>query len=164
MRVQDKYVVAVVTEINKEGLMSPAKARPMIEVLLRNRKKAAQIMQKLGKPATLEAAAGTGGQTIQRADSVSFAGAFIPNVGQEAKVIGAAFNKAWQGKVAPPIGGNGGVFVLRTENVFARPNPNADIEQQRNMFLMQQRSSISYRAIEAMKKAATIKDNRGNFL
>lgn len=164
MRVQDKYVVATVTEINKEGTMSPAKARPMIEVLLRNRKKAAQIMQKLGKPATLEAAAGSGGQTVQRADSVSFAAGFIPNVGQEAKVIGAAFNKAWQGKVTPPIGGNGGVFVLRTENVFARPNPNADIEQQRNMFLMQQRSSISYRAIEAMKKAATIKDNRGKFL
>jgi peptidyl-prolyl cis-trans isomerase D len=163
-RVEDKYVVAVVTEINKEGTMSPAKARPMVEVLLRNRKKAAQIIQKIGKPATLEAAAGTAGQTIQRADSVGFAAGFIPNVGQEIKVIGAAFNKAWQGKVTPPIGGNGGVFVLRTESVFARPNPSADIEQQRNMFLMQQRSSISYRAIEAMKRAATIKDNRAKFL
>ena len=164
MRVEDKYVVATVTEINKEGLMTPAKARPMIEVLLRNKKKAAQIIQKLGKPATLEAAAGAGGQTIQRADSVSFGAGFIPNVGQELKVIGAAFHKAWQGKVTPPIGGSGGVFVLRTDNVFARPNPNADIEQQRNMFLMQQRSTISYRAIEAMKKAATIKDNRGKLL
>lgn len=164
-RVEDKYVVAVVTEINKEGPMSPAKARPIIEVLLRNRKKAAQIMQKIGKPATLEAAAGSAGQTVQRADSVGFATAFIPNVGQEAKVIGAAFNKAWQGsKVTPPIGGNGGVFVLRTESVLARPNPSADIEQQRSMFLMQQRSSISYRAIEAMKRAATIKDNRAKFL
>lgn len=163
-RVEDKYVVAVVTEINEEGAMSPAKARPLIEVLLRNRKKAAQIIQKLGKPATLEAAASSAGQTVQRADSVGFATAFIPNVGQEAKVIGAAFNKAWQGKVTPPIGGNGGVFVLRTESVFARPNPAADIEQQRNMFLMQQRSSINYRAIEAMKRAATIKDNRAKFL
>lgn len=163
-RVEDKYVVAVVTEINKEGAMSPAKARPMVEVLLRNRKKAAQIIQKIGKPATLEAAAGTAGQTVQRADSVGFAAGFIPNVGQEIKVIGAAFNKEWQGKVTPPIGGNGGVFVLRTESVFARPNPSADIEQQRNMLLMQQRSSTSYRAIEAMKRAATIKDNRAKFL
>jgi peptidyl-prolyl cis-trans isomerase D len=163
-RVEDKYVVAVVTEINKEGLMTPAKARPIVEVILRNKKKAAQIIQKLGKPATLEAAASAANQMIQRSDSLSFASPVIPNVGQEAKVIGAAFNKSWQGKVTPPIGGNGGVFVLRTETIFARANPNADVEQQRNMMMMQQRSSISYRAIEAMKKAATIKDNRGKFL
>ncbi|HEY0677118.1 MAG TPA: peptidylprolyl isomerase [Chitinophagaceae bacterium] len=160
----DQYVVGVVTEINKEGIMSPAKARPIVEVLIRNKKKAAQLINKLGKPATLEAAAGTGGQAVQRADSVSFASPMIPNVGQELKVIGAAFNKSWQGKVSSPIAGNSGVFVIRTENVFARPNAAADLEQQRNTYLMQQRSSVSYRAIEALKKDATIKDNRGKFL
>jgi peptidyl-prolyl cis-trans isomerase D len=163
-RINDKYVVAVVTEINKEGTMSVAKARPLIETMLRNKKKAAQIIQKLGKPATLEAAAQAANQIIQRADSVSFGEAVIRNVGQEARVIGAALNKSWQGKVTPPIGGNGGVFVLRTENIFARPNPNADVEQQRNMILMQQRSSIAYRALDAMRRAATIKDNRAKFL
>jgi len=163
-RIGDKYIVAVLTEINKEGTMSPHKARPIVEVLIRNKKKAAQIIQKLGKPATLEAAASSANQQVQRADSLSFAQAFIPNAGQEAKVIGAAFNKAWQGKVTPPIGGNGGVFVLRTESIFAKANPNADVEQQRNMMMLQQRSAVSYRAIEVMKRAATIKDNRGKFL
>ncbi len=163
-RVEDKYVVAVVTEINKEGTMSPAKVRPMIETLLRNKKKAAKLIQKLGNPASLEAAASSSGQAIQRADSLSFAAAFIPNVGQEAKVIGAAFNKGWQGKVTPPIGGNGAVFVLRPESIFAKANPNADIEQLRNNFLMQQRSSISYRAMDALKRSATIKDDRAKFL
>lgn len=162
--VGDQYVVAVVTEINKEGLMSPAKARPMVEVIIRNRKKAAQISQKLGKPATLEAAASAAGQQVLRADSVSFAGAFIPNVGQEPRVIGAAFNKSWQGKVTPPVQGNGGVYVLQPGTPFARPNPGADIEQQRNALQMQQRSAISYRAIDALRRAATVKDDRGKFL
>jgi peptidyl-prolyl cis-trans isomerase D len=162
--VDDKYVVGVVTEINKEGTMSAAKARPAVEVLIRNQKKAEQIKSKLGKPATLEAAAGSAGVPIQRADSVGFAAGFIPNVGQELKVIGAAFNKAWQGKVTEPISGTGGVFVIRTESVFARPNPNADIEQQRVTSIMQQRSMNSYRVMEGLRKSAKIKDNRAKFL
>lgn len=162
--VDDKYVVAVVTEINKEGIMTAKKARPLVENLVRNRKKAEQIKQKLGTPASLEAAATAANQTVQRIDSVGFNSYSIPNVGQEMKLIGAIFNKAWQGKVSPPIAGNGGVFVFKTENVFARPNPAADVEQQRNAMMMQQRQSMSYRAIEAVKKAATIKDYRAKFL
>lgn len=162
--VEDQYVVAVVTEINKEGLMTARKARPLVENLVRNKKKAAQIKQKLGKPATLEAAASAGAQTVQRIDSVGFNSYSIPNVGQEMKLIGAIFNKTWQGKVSEPIAGNGGVFVFKTENVFARPNPSADVEQQRTAMMMQQRQSMSYRAIESIKKAATIKDYRAKFL
>ncbi|MGB8191791.1 MAG: peptidylprolyl isomerase, partial [Chitinophagaceae bacterium] len=162
--VGDQHVVAVVTEINKEGLMSPQKARPIVENIVRNQKKAEQIKKKLGTPASLEAAATAGGQPVQRADSLSFAGAFIPNVGQEMKLIGSALNKAWQGKVSPPIAGNGGVFVIRTENVFAKANPAADVEQQRNAALTQQRQSMFYRAIESVKKAANIKDYRAKFL
>jgi peptidyl-prolyl cis-trans isomerase D len=162
--VGDQYVVAVVTEVNKEGLMTAKKARPLVENLVRNRKKAEQIKQKLGKPATLDAAATAGAQTVQNIDSVSFTSYSIPNVGQEMKLIGAIFNKAWQNKVSEPIAGNGGVFVFQTKNIFARPNASADVEQQRTAMMMQQRQSMSYRAIESIKKAATIKDYRAKFL
>lgn len=162
--VEDKYVVAVVTEVNKEGLMTARKARPMVENLVRNKKKAEQIKQKLGKPATLDAAATAGAQTVQNIDSVSFTSYSIPNVGQEMKLIGAIFNKALQNKVSEPIAGNGGVFVFQTRNIFARSNASADVEQQRTAMMMQQRQSMSYRAIESIKKAATIKDYRAKFL
>ncbi|MCH5690505.1 hypothetical protein LWM68_43510 [Niabella sp. W65] len=52
-RVGDHYVVALVTEINKEGTMSPAKARMMVEPLLVNQKKAEIITNKIGKVTTL---------------------------------------------------------------------------------------------------------------
>jgi peptidyl-prolyl cis-trans isomerase D len=162
--VGDKYVVAIVTEINKEGTMSPAKARPRVEPILRNRKKAALITQKIGSAATLEAVAAATSQQIQRADSILFSAPYIPNVGQEAKVIGASFDKQLQGKPeSPAIAGNGGVFVIKVGNVSAKANPGIDIEQQRDAQEKQQQSRINYQAIELLKKAATIKDYRGKF-
>jgi peptidyl-prolyl cis-trans isomerase D len=162
--VGDKYVVALVTEINKAGTMSAAKARNVVEPILRNRKKAEQIVKKLGNPASLDAAATAGGQQIMHADSVLFSSAYIANVGQEPKVIGSAFDKDLAGKPAsPPIPGNGGVYIIRVEKVSALSNPNADLQQQRFVQEQQQRSRISYGLMDALRKLATVEDDRGKF-
>lgn len=162
--VGDKYVVALVTEVNKEGTMSAAKARAQVEPILRNQKKADIIIKKLGTPASLEAVAAASGQQVQRADSILFSSPYIPNAGQEAKVIGSAFNKQLLGKpVSPLIPGNGGVFVIKVDNVGAKSNPNADLDQQRFTLEQQEKSMVSYRAIEVLKKLAKIKDDRGKF-
>ena len=162
--VGDKYVVALLTEINKAGTMSAAKARNVVEPILRNKKKAEQIMKKLGSPASLDAAATAGGQQIMHSDSVLFSAPYIANVGQEPKVIGSAFDKALAGKPAsPPIPGNGGVYVIRVEKVSALSNPNADLQQQRFVQEQQQRSRISYGLVDALRKLATVEDDRGKF-
>lgn len=162
--VGDKYVVAVLTEINKEGTMSPAKARNQIEPILRNKKKAEQLIKKLGSPATLDAASTASGQPIQHADSILFASPFIPNVGQEAKVIGASFDKQLAGKpISPAIPGNGGVFFIKVENVSATSNPNADLQQQRFMQEQQLRQRVAYGLMDALRKLATMKDYRAKF-
>jgi peptidyl-prolyl cis-trans isomerase D len=162
--VGDKYVVAVVTEINEEGTMPASKARMQVEYIIRNQKKAEQIKNKIGKANTLESVASTMGLQVQRADSVSFASGIIPNVGQEPKVIGGCFNKAWLNKVSPPIAGNGGVFVIRPENISAAANVAANTEEQRTAMLMRMKSMSGYRSIDALKKAAEIKDYRAKFL
>jgi peptidyl-prolyl cis-trans isomerase D len=162
--VGDKYVVAILTEINKEGTMSAAKARNKVEPILRNRKKAEQLTKKIGAPASLDAAATAAGQTVQHADSVLFSSPFIPNAGQEGKVIGAAFDKALVGKpVSPAISGNAGVFFIKVENVSAVSNPNADVQQQRFMQEQQQRSRVSYDLVNELRKMADVKDYRGKF-
>jgi peptidyl-prolyl cis-trans isomerase D len=162
--VGDKYVVALLTEINKAGTMTAAKARNVVEPILRSRKKAEQIIKKMGSPASLEAAASTSGQPVMHADSVSFSSPIIPNVGQEPKVIGAAFDKQLTGKPASrAIAGNGGVFVIKVDNVSALSNPNADLQQQRFTQEQQQRSRVSYGLVEALRKLATVKDDRGKF-
>ena len=160
----DKWVVATLTDIYKEGSMSAAKARPQVEFIVRNKKKADLIIKKIGTSNTLEAAAAATASHVQTTDSINFSSPVIPNVGQEAKVVGATFDKDWKGKVTPPIAGNGGVFVIKPGNISAKPNINGNIEQQRTSMLMQQKSMSGYRSLEALKKAADVKDNRDKFL
>jgi len=161
--VDNKYVVAVVTEINKEGLASPAKARPMVEYILKNKKKAEQIKSKIGTTSTLEAVATATGQQVLKADSIKFTAPFFPNAGQESKVGGYVFNAGAKGKVSPAITGNSGVYVVRTENVYALPNDAANIEQQRLAMVQNQKMQGLGRVEASLKKAATIKDYRSRF-
>ena len=158
----DKYVVAVITGVADKGLMSVEKARPAAEQLVMNEKKAQRIIAKL-KGNTLEQIAQSAGAGVLHADSVGFAQPFIPNIGNEPKIAGAVFNKSIQGKVSEPIAGNTGVFVIKGENVSALPNTSVNADQLRKQLAMQQRQMGGYRSIEALKKAADIKDNRFEF-
>ncbi|MCW3081119.1 peptidylprolyl isomerase [Segetibacter sp.] len=160
----DKYVVAVITGVSEKGLMSVAKARITAEPIILNEKKAQQIISaKFKGGSTIEQVAQGAGVSVLRADSVSFAQPFIPNIGNEPKVAGAAFNKSLQNKVSEPIAGNTGVFVIRGESITALPNTNMDIEGLRKQMEMQQKQMSGYQSIEALKKAADVKDNRFDF-
>jgi peptidyl-prolyl cis-trans isomerase D len=160
----DKYVVAVLTGVSEKGLMSVAKARTTAEPLIMNEKKAQQIISsKFKGGSSIEQVAQAAGTTVLRADSVSFAQPFVPNIGNEPKIAGAAFNKSLQGKVSEPIAGNTGVFVIKGERISALPNTNMNVEDLRQQMENQQKQMGGYRSIEALKKAATIKDNRFEF-
>lgn len=157
-----KYVVAMITSVSKAGLASARVARPMVEGILKNEKKAKQIITKFTGN-TLEAYAQSTGTGIQRADSLSFQSPFIAAVGSEPKIVGAAFNKALQGKASEPIAGNTGVFSVKGEGISARPSFGGTIDDQRRAQENSMRSQIGYSAMNALRKAATIKDNRADF-
>jgi peptidyl-prolyl cis-trans isomerase D len=163
--VGDKYVVALLTEINSEGTMTPAKARNLVEPILRNKKKAEEIIKKEGNPASLDAAATAAGQPVQHADSVLFVRSTLSATsGQESKVVGAAFDKGLAGKpVSQAISGNTGVYFIKVENVSAMSNPNADLQQQRFMMEQQMRSMVNYGITQSLQKLATVKDYRAKF-
>lgn len=65
--------------------------------------------------------------------------------------------------MSEPIAGNTGVFVVKNESVSALPNTNMNAEQLRKQTEEQQKQMAGYRSIEALKKAANIKDNRFDF-
>jgi peptidyl-prolyl cis-trans isomerase D len=161
--VGDKYVVPAVTAEFEKGPMSVEKARPLVEYKIRNDKKAQEIIKKIGNATTLDAVAQANKQTVMRADSIQFNSSFIPNVGNELKVLGASFNKDYQAKVSPPIKGEMGVFVIKVENIYAVPNPSFDAKQQQATMQQQLSGMAGYRTVEIMKKAADIKDNRVQF-
>jgi peptidyl-prolyl cis-trans isomerase D len=164
-QVDDKIVVPLLTRIYEKGTMSVDKARPLVESILRNQEKAKIIKAKLSNAQTVEAAAQATGQPVSKSDSILFSSSFIPNVGQEPKVIGASFYKTFQTKASGPIVGNGGVFVIKVENVSALPNSGTDVQQQQlEMTQAQQRAFSDPRIInEILKKSVKITDNRHQF-
>jgi peptidyl-prolyl cis-trans isomerase D len=168
-RVGSNYVVAIVTEVNEPGLRSVNAVRPSIEPILKNKKKAEQIIRNLGQITTLEQVATKMNQQVQTADSIRFSN--DRNLGYEPKVLGAAFNPANKGKVVPEaIAGSSGVFVVRVESTGTVPVESGSIEEQRKMLEMQARQQLmsglqqGYNPIiESLKRTATIKDNRSKF-
>lgn len=163
-RVGDNYVVALVTEINKEGTMSAEKARQMVEPLLLNEKKAEIISKKIGKITTLEAAASTLKKQVEVADSLRFNGQSQQSLGFEPKVIGAAFNKANLNKVvSEAIPGTQGVYVVKVDNISSTPVQAANVEEIRKMRYMQTKQQQQFQSLQALKDAATIKDFRSKF-
>ncbi|HPH36040.1 MAG TPA: peptidylprolyl isomerase [Sediminibacterium sp.] len=159
--VGDQIIVAMVTNVNKAGLMGANEARPLVEGLIRNDKKAKIIIETKMKGSSLEEIAKSSGSSILRADSLSFGSGFINGVGNEPKIVGAAFNKAVQGKLADLIAGSSGVFAVKGETVAAKPSD--ALPETVKQALIQNRKMAIYRSIEALRKAATVKDYRFSF-
>ena len=105
----------------------------------------------------------TGVQTcaLPISDSVSFAAPFIAGIGSEPKIIGAAFNKALSGKASDPIAGSTGVFSIKVEMNGAKAGA-VDLATVKQGLLQNAKMS-SYRGLEALKKAANVKDYRAKF-
>ncbi len=157
----DRYIVAIVSAVNKAGLMSAAEARPTAETFIRSEKKAKIITDTKFKGNTLESYSASTGAPVLKADSLAFSAPFITGVGSEPKIIGAAFNKSLMGKASEPIAGSTGVFGIKAESVGAKASVTdaAAIKQT----MLQSTKMSSYRGLEALKKSATIKDNRAKF-
>ena len=161
--IQDQFIVAVVDKIQPEGLPDAKTARPMVELTVRNLKKAENITKKLSTAATLEAAAASYSVQVGSAgaDSTLIFGAQIINgVGQEPKIIGAAFNKAYQTKMSEPIVGTNGVYLIKVNSVGHKttdiPEVLAATAKENTTSMVQ----TTYSFFESLKKLADIKDNR----
>jgi len=161
VEIGDRTIVAFVSAVNKAGLMSAAEARPLVEPLVRNEKKAKQIIETKFKGNTLESYAASAGVPVMHTDSLSFSAPFVPGIGSEPKIAGAAFNKTQTGKTTEPIAGAMGVFAIKINSNGAKlsTTDGPTIKQG----LVQNAKMASYRGMDALKKAATIKDNRSKF-
>jgi peptidyl-prolyl cis-trans isomerase D len=157
-----KYVDAIVTDILEEGTQPVYVARQMAERPLKDKKKAEQIKQMIGKVTTLEAAATALKDSIITADSVRITGS---SKIVDAKVLGAIFNTANKGKVIPePIPGRDAVYVVRVDDLTTT-SVNADIASQQAQMRQRSKSMQSFYSspVSVLRKTATIKDNRRNF-
>ena len=153
----ENYVVAVITSEEKEGLASVNAARPQVEGILRDKKKAEKIKATI-KGKTLEAIAADAKAIVQRADSIGFSFAMITGLGNETKLVGAAFNKELINKVSEPIAANSGVYTISVNSIAAK-----QANQDPSFFkdeLLERTRSLMFRSASSFKKVANIVDNR----
>jgi peptidyl-prolyl cis-trans isomerase D len=161
----EQFVVATVDKVQSEGTQDAKTARQSVEAILRNEKKAEIITRKIAGT-TLEAAAAAYTKQVQTAgadSSIVFNARFIPNLGEEPKVIGASFNKEYQSKVSAPIAGNSGVYLIKVNSIGSKPADALEtVSQQKAQKVAAIRQAVAG-WFEGLKNQATIKDNRSKF-
>ena len=157
-----KYIVAKLSNILDAGL-APIndKTRPFFESYVKNAKKAEILKNKVKGQATLEAIAQSQGQQLATADSINFAQGFIPNLGQEMKVAGYAFNKAFKpNTLSPGIAGRDGLYFISLLGVTALPEQPRNINMERMMSDSQMKANAAQLVLSGMKDASEVKDTR----
>lgn len=159
----DKVIVALITEERAEGVPDAKTVRAQVEGTIRNQKKAQQIIAKIGNNRDLNQVATSFQTNVLRADSLSFYSSFIPGLGMEPKLTGAAFNPANKGKVGDPIAGNASVYLFRTENVGLLPAANAAYSDRRTQMEAGMKQSAANASLQSLRTAATVKDRRIKF-
>ncbi|MET0759671.1 MAG: peptidylprolyl isomerase, partial [Flavobacterium sp.] len=152
-------VIAKLKKVHDVGLMPISEARPSLEPMLKNKKKAEKIKAKM-TGASLEAIAKANNAAVQQAVDVTLENPSLPGAGPEHKVVGVAFGLT-ANKVSGAIEGNAGVYVVKTKLVFKAPalKSHADYIAK----LKSQNASASGRVIPALKADAKIEDNRAQF-
>lgn len=153
------HVIAKLKSIAAKGLMTIEEARPQVEPILKNKKKAAKIEAAM-KGASLAAIAATSKVAVMNAVDLTVESPNVPGAGFEPKVVGMAFTSKVS-VVSKPIEGNSGVFVFATKVVTKAPAIQKYDDYTAKV--KQQAVGNSARFMQALKDDADIVDNRANF-
>ncbi|QED38198.1 peptidylprolyl isomerase [Antarcticibacterium arcticum] len=154
------YVVAQVTAVKKEGVMSAEDASATVTPILLKEKKAELLKGKITGN-SLEQIAQSQNASVQTANAVNMKNPTLAGAGNEPEVVGAAFGLQ-PGQVSKPVAGAKGVYVVELVSL----NKAAGMESYRNFATQQtqqRRQGVENRVFEALKENAKIEDNRANF-
>ncbi|MCW3160901.1 peptidylprolyl isomerase [Chryseobacterium oryctis] len=151
----DKIVVYLNGKQEK-GLADPESVRDQIEVVVKNKLAAKQIIEKIGKVGSLDQIASKFATTKQSAQvnllNPSVAGAMEP------KVAGAAFGVA-KGKVSNPVEGGTGVYVLVKKNETVNKQP-GDAKQFAESITQRNAGMFGQAWLKSLQDNADIEDYR----
>ena len=154
------HVIAKLKSVDNSGLVPVEQARPYVESILKNKKKAELLKAKM-TGSSLEAIAKATGSAVQKATNITLENPVLPGgVGQEAKVVGNAFALT-ANKMSAPIEGVTGVYVVKNISTVKAPALKSYADNVAK--LKSQSASESNRVLPALKEGAEIKDNRKDF-
>ena len=154
------YLVAMLTSINPEGLMSIDKASITAIPKIRNEKKAKIIMDKI-KDRSLDDISSSQNQTIQTALAVNMKNPVLSGTGNEPNVVGYAFGID-EGVTSKGIIGNNGVFYVKVDRI-KYANVMSNYQNYTNLLNSITLGSYNSKVYEALLESAEIEDNRHLF-
>ncbi|SFU27733.1 peptidyl-prolyl cis-trans isomerase D [Pustulibacterium marinum] len=154
------YVVVQLTGINKEGTQSVEAARATVEPILRQEKKAKQILEK-GKGKSWDELADLFNVRSRMASKVTLANPTISGAGSEPAVVGTAFGLE-AGKTSGLIEGEKGVYMIEVNAKNEAPKLE-NYTVYRNTLKDQNVTKYSTSVVNALKESADIEDNRATF-
>ena len=158
----DRYVVAMLEKVVKEGYRPMEDMEAMLTTTVRRNKKGEEIAKQIvaAAPANMEAYAVAMNAKVDTAKFVTVASSSIAGLGYEPLVAGAASGLE-MGQISAPVAGNRGVYVLQVvnENPASRPYNEAG-EMSR---LEQQYMSAVNQFVEVLKEKANIENTLVRF-
>ena len=156
----NKYVVAGLKSVLKPGMPTVEEVRADIEQLVTNQKKGAMLAEAMANK-DLTMLSSEYDVSIDTAQNLTFSTGFVPNLGNEPKLLGALTNLE-KGQTSQPIIGNSGVFVVE---VLEKTVPSAltNYAQLRRQLSASVRAQMGGQLMEAMRSDAKIVDNRSTY-
>lgn len=116
MRCGERFVVALLTEVRKEGVPSFANVREDMRAEVLQKKKADRFKRQMKGAASLDSLASAYGLEVRTANGISFNSNSLPGAGNEPRVIGKVL-QVKKGHISKPIRGNSGVYVAAVMRV-----------------------------------------------
>jgi len=159
----DKYIVAKVSNVKEEGVLTVEGLRNELETAVKRQKRAEQLKSKINSAggADITAKASALGVDVQSATDVSLQSAFIPGQGLEPAVAGYAYSLN-QGEMSEAIEGNSGVFLISVTDKTAAAE-NIDLSLSRKSLQTTNDGKVDNALLNNLKESVEISDERYRF-
>ncbi len=161
-RCGDKFLVAVITEIEKDGVVSLDKVKDYVTEELKKEKKKEMILSDLKAVdcSSVQKVAEAKSQAVASSENLSFASVSGQGLGIE-PVLFATLASLNQDAVSTPIAGERGVYVARVMN--KKTSDVTTTENEQNVQRQRNATVLTNNIYKILEEKTDIEDNRINF-
>lgn len=156
-----KFVVAIVSEINEEGEPSYEALYEVFKAATIREKKADLYKEKMAAGGSIDEIAAAVGAEVKTAEGINFNSYSIPGAGREPKVIGKIVTLN-EGNRSVPLEGTSGVYVVEVVAVTEAPEKN-DFSVSKSTLENKVKSGVDFGVYNALREQADVKDERYKF-
>lgn len=154
---QERVIIAMITDIQEEGVPTYEGIKAKMKSDVRKEKQAQILLEKMVGKDDLQALATELGAKYET-EGLTFSSNNTA-VGREPILIGTAFSGLTDGQRSVPVKGNNGAFVLRVNNTV-EAEETTDFSTEQTQLKSQYRSTLTQRYRNALQESADVVDNR----